>query len=463
MQNFKIEGRLPANHECEIKVLSSILTIPDAALTGLNLLTVDSFDMLAHKHIFMALKDLNKKNIPSDIETFISELQKQPLLLQECGGQKYLLSLAFLGTSNYDHYIGELLNLQQLRQTSLLLQHSLAKASDETTPPFDLLDELNKNILNILTPKESQIETIQSILQNVCGNMTFQEYLEWKKSQGLKGISSGYKKLDSALGGFQDGKLYYCGARTSMGKTTFMLNLIDNIINPLQEFIPNVGLFSLEMTSENIFFRLACIRANINFKKYEMNQLLPPEEAILTNFVEYFKKQNNSFLLDAPSGITIEKLCMKARRLKEFYEIDILFIDYLSRIRAEKKFSSKHLEIDYISKSLQDLARELNIPIFALAQLNRESAKKEDPTPSLTDFRESGSIEEDADACLLLHRPDYYNPNEEKGIVQIKIAKNRLLGTVGTVDLYCRQDKSDRYTEKEITYQAVTNRQYKDD
>ncbi len=218
-----------------------------------------------------------------------------------------------------------------------------------------------------------------------------------------------------------------------MGKTTFILNLMKNM--SLYQKKTKIGFFSLEMPATTIFTKLLCLFCDIKFSKFEDGLCTSEEKDRVINQIQ--KMKDLPLYLDDPSGIKLSQLRSRAKRMLYNFGIEILFIDYLTLIRSDEKFNNKHLEVDAISKGLQTLAKELNIPIVVLAQLNRASVKKEKPFPSLADFRESGSIEEDADGCILLHRPEYYDPNNQPGIIKVYVAKNRLRGKVCIHDFHC--------------------------
>jgi replicative DNA helicase len=461
-----VPENLPQNAEYEALVLAAIIGDENTSQEILSSLSVDNFEQENHKVLITLLKKMSSEGIRIVPENVLIQA-KENKLLASLGGAQGILSIAcsYSNRADNDFYVDKVIELSQRRNAILAAKNFIDGMHDETKNPDNFLKDIVSSLYNLTAKEKVKTLTANDIEGNFYNGMTFEAYCEWKKDRKLRGLppyigmSTGFEKLDAAIGGLQDGKLYYCGARTSMGKTTFMLNIASNIIFKSRE---KIGIISLEMKSSDIYSRLLCIASDVSFKRFDESNVSTSEREMImiarTNI-------GDNFIIEDPASLSIEKLCSRAKRLKEFYNIKILFIDYLSRIHAERKFSSKHLEIDYISKCLQNLARELNIPIFVLAQLNRESAKKDDPTPCLTDFRESGSIEEDADACLLLHRPDYYHPEKKVGTIEVHVAKNRLLGTLGKVILKCDFKISEKYNQSdEIAHlpKAVVSNRYPD-
>ncbi len=302
----------------------------------------------------------------------------------------------------------------------------------------------NKLFISLGINKRTR-KTMRDINKNFKKDRSFSEHIVWlqdcykKNLPTFEGIPSRYPLLDDTLGYFQNSCLYYIGARTSMGKTTFMLNIIRNMM-PYH----NIGVFSLEMPSRTIFDKLMCIQSNVKYSKYTKGDITQAQFERL--FLDCEDANDYNVFLEDPDSITISNLVLRAKNMKLNHKIDILFIDYLTRITSDTKYPTKHLQVDEISKKLQSLAKSLNIPIICLAQLNRASATN--TKPSLADFRESGSIEEDCDAAILLHRPEYYTPGEKPGEVQVIIAKNRVMGTIKKIAFHCDSNLSERYNEK---------------
>lgn len=240
-------------------------------------------------------------------------------------------------------------------------------------------------------------------------------------------VSTGYEKLDKLFGGFMNGALIYIGARTSMGKTAFMINLILNCMKSGAK----CGFLSLEMPSPMVTLKILCADARVDVRKVSKGTLNSEEVARLHACAN--RPSYANAIIDEGS-FNITELKSHLRYMKKKYGIQIAFIDYLTRVKPATSNGNKHHETDQISKGLQDIAQELKIPVVCLAQLNRGLTSRENKRPMLSDFRESGSIEEDADVCMMLHRPAYYNPLDKPGILEVFVAKNRLFGEVAKVE-----------------------------
>lgn len=389
--------------------------------------------------IFNALKSMNKeKELP------LAALME---IAQFCPLQQAI-----------EKYIEGLKNLTCLRKIINLSKESMLAAANKAANSQEIIEKIQENVIQSQGSAAKSTRAFPDIVQNFSDQGSFQDHLAWiieRRSRGLpayEGISSGYPILDETLGFFRKSCIYYIGARTSMGKTTFILNLMHNMRKH------SIGFFSLEMPAKIITEKLLCIAADVKYSHYEDGILFPEKVDRLIAVSDSIK--DIRIFIEDPGTITIQQLRIRAKRLKINFGIEILFIDYITRIRSGEKKNTKHQEVDEISKALQSLAKELDIPIICLAQLNRASAGNE--SPNLTDFRESGSIEEDGDACIFLHRPDYYNSNEKPGVVQVKVAKNRIRGTTKTIEFHCDKLNSDRYSELPSIEQVRRDEQAKE-
>jgi replicative DNA helicase len=442
---------MPTNTKYEAIALAAIINYQPARDQAFSSISTDDFTEKKYQFVYQTLCDMERKELDISTHTLILHLTDIGLI-EDAGGVTGVAAIGFEYFSGVDYqfYFDKIINLNKLRKGVWIGKELMTSCADEGNDATEIFKDITNKIFKIFSTHKIKTETVQSIKDNFHESMSLQEYEDFRlerKSRGLPpytGVQSGFPRLDRMLGYFQLGKLYYCGARTSMGKTTFMLNLVKNMLRMTDH---KIGIMSLEMKAQDIFVRLGCIFSHVNYNRYEDLNILGEELDRLRATFEQFNKYDDRLFIESPSGISISQLEARVKRLKDIYGIDILFIDYLTRINGGKEFKSKHLEVDYISKRLQDLARELNIPLFVLAQFSRASANKEDKTPSLVDFRESGSIEEDADACLLIHRPDYYNAQNKPGEIQVIIAKNRLRGLLGVVPFACNKRESEAFTE----------------
>jgi replicative DNA helicase len=350
--------------------------------------------------------------------------------------------------TNWEEYCDKLKNLTSLRRIIYSSKDAIALANKADARGDEVISILQNKLLDVQGTQKNSFSKIGQVIENFSRDLNFSDHLDWMIEQRkmgkapYEGIPCGYKILDETLGFFRNSCIYYIGARTSMGKTTFALNLMHNMN------VKSIGFFSLEMPADIITSKILCVAADVKYSHYEDGALYPEKVERLREVAHQFK--DKEIYIEDPSSITITNLRSLAKRLKTNYKIEILFIDYLTRIKGSGTHNSKHLEVDEVSKGLQSLAKELKIPIICLSQLNRQSGKdsaSHGKGPSLMDFRESGSIEEDADACILLHRPDYYDPMNKPGTIEVKIAKNRLRGILKTVEFSCNFKESDRYYE----------------
>jgi replicative DNA helicase len=385
--------------------------------------------------------------------------------LDDAGDTEYINYLRVYSNAGVDYkfYSSIIKKTHELRQIIYTANSAVSSSCDKLADPDDIIRELQKKIYQIQGIAQKELKTSHQILANYQNGKTFHDHYEWVTDQVSKGlppyigVSSGYKILDETLGFFRPSCFYLIGGRTSMGKTTFLLNLIKNMNSFGRR--TRIGFFSLEMPANVLIGKMMSLYTGISFNRLE-DGFCKPEE------LQRFYTQADSFkdypiYIEDQSGLKISQLSARAKRMKEMYNIEILFIDYLTLIKSDDKLNSKHLEVDQISKGLQNLAKDLQIPIIVLAQLNREVTKRADNKPLLSDFRESGSIEEDADACLLIHRPDYYDKNANPGVVQLHVAKNRIRGDVRRIDFKHSSDNS--YEELVMIDDLVEQRRKEED
>lgn len=444
------------DEKTEALLLGSIINSFSAASDVLLELNTDDFSNPKHQVIFQSAKEIFLKDYPIDLSSMLYSL-KESRNLEKAGGAEYLFALAnnTWSGSPYKEFLESIKNLSSLRKLQNCAKDALYKTQSKDANSEEIISELQTNLCKVQGISTKTFKSSKEVFTNFSEHGNFDKTLQWMRERALKGlptydgVSTGYKDLDHTLGFFRKSCIYYVGARTSMGKTTFMLNLIRNMVNRQK-----IGIFSLEMPAEIIMSKLNCLLSRVPYSLFEDGKL---NQENVDRLIENVKSLENAHIyIEDPGSITIQTLSTRAKRMVSNYEIDVLFIDYLTRIRSSSKHLNKHLEVDEISKGLQSLAKEIQIPIICLAQLNRKAAT-EGKKPNLADFRESGSIEEDADACILLHRPEYYNPNEKPGIVQVIVAKNRLRGILKTIEFNCNRDESEVYNELGSIHDQIKN------
>jgi len=423
--------------------MAAILSSFEAADEAANALNEDDFYDADHSKLFSLIKELIKERIPVNPMTLAKRIDKPSGNFS----WDYLLGVGheYFSGMDYLSYFQQLRNLTALRRLIYMLNSTVNDAASEGANYESLIGNFYANLLKIENKTSGAIHP-KELLNDFKRGMSYLEFIDWRRDRFFKGlpafdgVPTGYPRLDAALGSFQNGAIYYIGARTSMGKTTFLLNLVSNIIKTKK-----VSIFSLEMDAQMVFEKLMCIYADLKYAKFSSGNYSQEERERLTSLVPFFETCNLWF--DDEQGLTISKLVSRANRLVKVYGVEIIFIDYLTLIKSVGKHPNKHMQIDEISKGIQALAKQLNIPIVVLAQLNR--AAGDGDRPSLTSFRESGSIEEDADACLLIHREEYYNPGTKPGLIDVIIAKNRIMGKLCTIPFSCNSQASERYYELE--------------
>lgn len=455
---------LPYDERLEAVVLGAMLNSIDYVSEGCDRLSDADFHMNKHKMLFMAMKALWKSDSSVDAQLTITALY-QSKSLDGCGGIGYILELAQLGAfqDNFDEYCDKLQEYTHRRILMGVASDIIVKAGQGSDPCEKLTSEL-LNKFSAIGEKRDSCFRLSDVTSKFHKELSFQDYVaECRDAFSLgkslfEGIPTGYPLLDKKLGGLGNGRFIVIGARTGMGKTTFLCSLLINLFTKQPD--TKMIFFSLEMPARDLTTKIIGAYCGISFDRIQDGNLTLEE----VQRIEAVMPQVNSWQLyyEDQFGITLSKFKARVRRAVALHGINCLFIDYLTKIKPDKKNASKHLDVDEVSKGLQDLALELNIPVVCLAQLNRQSATRENKSPTLSDFRESGSIEEDADVCILLHRPQYYNPHEKPGILQVHVAKNRQRSYTGTIEFEYQQG---RYFELEPIQEEIKkcSHPYKDE
>lgn len=422
-----IERVPPQNLEAEMAVLGSMLLEEDALVAVTELLEESAFYKDAHRKLFATLLALYKDNVAVDLVT-VTEALTSRNLLEEIGGPSYLATLTSVvpTAANVEHYC------RIVKQKAIL--RSLIKASttiagecyEEVTDPDFLLDKAEQRIFDIASSKIKQDAV--SMRELIKGSIETIDALYQRKGF-LTGLPSGFADLDQMLAGFQPADLIVVAGRPAMGKSSFALCLTEHAA--LKEKVP-VAVFSLEMSKEHLVQRLLCSHARINAHNVRTGMLSSSDWPKLTQAAG--KLSEASILIDDTPNVSILELRAKARRLRARHHVGLIILDYLQLMEEPSRSENRQQEIAVISRSLKALARELEVPVVAVSQLSR-APERELRRPRLSDLRESGAIEQDADVVLMLFREDYYNPTDEnRGQAEVIIAKQRN-GPTGTVKL----------------------------
>jgi replicative DNA helicase len=419
----------PQNIEAEQAVLGAIF-LDSAALTlASEVLVPEDFYRASHQKIFHAMLKVADKGEPVDLVTVTAELADAKML-EEVGGVSYLSELAnsVPTAANVEYYariVEEKSILRRLIRTATSIAQEGYTREDEVD---DLLNEAEKKIMEVSQRKNTgAFQNIKDILVQTYDNI---EMLHNRKGE-VTGIPTGFIELDRMTAGFQRSDLIIVAARPSVGKTAFALNIAQNVATKTNE---NVAIFSLEMSAQQLVMRMLCAEGNINAQNLRTGKLTPEDWGKLT--MAMGSLSNAGIYIDDTPGIRVSEIRAKCRRLKQESGLGMVLIDYLQLIQGSgRNRENRQQEVSEISRSLKALARELEVPVIALSQLSRSVEQRQDKRPMMSDIRESGSIEQDADIVAFLYRDDYYDKDSEnKNIIEIIIAKQRN-GPVGTVQL----------------------------
>ncbi|MCM3588149.1 replicative DNA helicase [Mesobacillus maritimus] len=428
--NELIADRMPPqNIEAEQAVLGAIFLEPSSLTVASEVLIPEDFYRAAHQKIFEVMLNLNDKGKAVDLVTVTEELAAAKLL-EDTGGVSYLSELAASvpTAANIEYYariVEEKSLLRRLIRTATTIASDGYQREDEVE---SLLSEAEKSILEVAQRKNAgAFHNIKDVLVRTYDNI---ETLH-NRVGDVTGIATGFSELDRMTAGFQRNDLIIVAARPSVGKTAFALNIAQNVATKTGE---NVAIFSLEMGAEQLVMRMICAEGNINAQNLRTGSLTDEDWGKLT--MAMGSLSNSGIFIDDTPGVKIGDIRSKCRRLKQEHGLGMILIDYLQLIQGNgRSGENRQQEVSEISRSLKALARELEVPVIALSQLSRGVEQRQDKRPMMSDIRESGSIEQDADIVAFLYRDDYYDKeSENKDIIEIIIAKQRN-GPVGTVQL----------------------------
>lgn len=442
--NVLIDKIPPQNIEAEMAVLGSMLLEEEAIAHAVEVLDENCFYRDTHRKIFNAIINLYNENKPVDLITLTEQLRKENNL-EEVGGAAYLTQL-----TNIVPTAANILHHAKIVKEKALLRNLITTATNIITEGYEsdnevdvLLDKAERLIFDIASSKikvgfvcvkeliKDSIETIEKLYQ---------------RKTHVTGISTGFQDLDIMTAGFQLSDFIVVAGRPSMGKSALLLCLVEHAA--LQEKVPT-AIFSMEMSKEQLVQRMLCSHAHVNMQNVRTGFLAQQDWGLLVTTAGKLS-QAQIFIDDTP-GISVMELRAKARRLKSQHQIGLIVLDYMQLMQSTGYSENRQQEISEISRSLKALARELNVPLIAVSQLSRAPERREDYRPRLSDLRESGSIEQDADLVMLLFREEYYNPTEgNKGAADVIIAKQRN-GPVGITKLAFLKEYSrfENFTQRE--------------
>ncbi|MCR4621848.1 MAG: replicative DNA helicase [Clostridiales bacterium] len=421
-------NELPHQLDAEKSVIGALLKSPEAVMLAQETLTEDDFFDPGLRELFAACMYLAALSRPVDIVTLSQEMDRRGRL-EAIGGTAYLVELVrgVPAASNVGAYISivdEKSTLRKLIAAAQSISKSCYAGEMETA---DILAQSEKLIYDITMRKGGeQLTPIQPLLVK-----TFEFIERLVNNHGrIEGVPSGYKALDDMTTGFHPGELVLIAARPSMGKTSFGMNIIAN--SAIREK-KKAAVFSLEMPAEQLVLRMLCTEARVDMQRVRKGRIDDDEwfklSAAMTNIA------GAAIFIDATAGMTVPQMRSKARRLQMEHGLDVIMIDYLQLMTGTGKFGSRQEEIAGISRQLKALATELGVPVIALSQLSRAPTGRSNHRPVLSDIRDSGAIEQDADVVMFIHREEYYDPKpENKDKAEIIISKQRN-GALGTVEL----------------------------
>src|SRR3954454_11989692 len=419
----------PQNIEAEQAVLGAIFLEPSSLTLASEMLIPEDFYRGAHQRIFNAMLKLNDKGEAIDLVTVTEELAATKLL-EDVGGISYLSELAgSVPTAANIEYYAKIVEEKSLLRRLIRTATSIAQDSYTREDEVDaLLGEAEKSILEVSQRKSAgSFHQMKDVLVRTYDNIEVMH----NRVGDITGIATGFAELDKMTAGFQRNDLIIVGARPSVGKTAFALNIAQNVATKTDE---NVAIFSLEMGAEQLVMRMLCAEGNIDAQRLRTGSLTDDDWGKLT--MAMGSLSNSGIFIDDTPGVRISDIRSKCRRLQQEHGLGMILIDYLQLILGSgRSGENRQQEVSEISRSLKQLARELQVPIIALSQLSRGVEQRQDKRPMMSDIRESGSIEQDADIVAFLYRDDYYDKeSENKNIIEIIIAKQRN-GPTGTVSL----------------------------
>lgn len=424
--NQEIKGRVPPQAtDVEKLILGSILNDKEAITKVIDTLDESAFYSPHHQMIYRAMLSLFESSAPIDIVTVIEEMKKRGKL-NEVEDPVYLteLSAGASSSANIEYHSRIVLEKALLRRLISSSQEIIARSFDESEDPLDLIDEAETKIFQV-----SEMRNTKSIVPLSKALHSTWDLLDkvHQDHSGITGVPSGFGKLDGITGGFQRSDLIIVAGRPSQGKTAFALSVAKNASMHSNKQTA-VGIFSLEMSLNQLVIRLLSSEARVNAHALRTGKIYNTDEWSRISKIASQLTNAKIYIDDSPM-LSIVEIRAKARRMKAEYGIGLLIVDYLQLVSGQKNPESREREISHISRSLKALAKELDLPVIALSQLNRSLEARTDKRPMLSDLRESGAIEQDADVVIFVHRPESY------GIEKIKDDKGLSMSSEGIAEI----------------------------
>ncbi|MDO5423419.1 MAG: replicative DNA helicase [Eubacteriales bacterium] len=428
MEEALIKRVLPHSAEAEQSVIGSMLMDRDAIMTASEIITSEDFYQHQYGVLFEAMVELYNEGKPVDLVTLQDRLREKevPPEISSMEFVRELLNVVPTSTNarSYAEIVRDKSMLRKLIKVTEEIANTCYLANEKTE---DILEETEKKIFDLVQKRTTgEFVPIKQVVLNALDRIEAAS----KNKGSVTGIPTGFVDLDYKTSGFQPSDLILIAARPSMGKTAFVLNIAQHMAFKCNQ---TVAIFSLEMSKEQLVNRLFSLESKVDSQSLRTGNLSDEDWGKLIEGAGVIGRSN--LIIDDTPGISIGELRSKCRKYKLEHNLGIIIIDYLQLMTGSKKTDSRQQEISDISRSLKEVARELNVPVVALSQLSRAVEQRPDHRPMLSDLRESGAIEQDADVVMFIYRDDYYNHDtDKKGIAEIIIAKQRN-GPIGTVEL----------------------------
>lgn len=440
---------LPQDIKAERALLGSILIDPESYIIVSDFLQADDFYREAHREIYRVVEYLVERHEVPDMISISDELSRRRMQFSHDEDNfSYMASMVndactSRNAESYAHIIEELAVRRRLINAA-----GLIAASAQTDEAEDALEQAEEQIFTISQKRNtSPYTSIASVMETCMENLS----IVYEKNDSLIGLPTGFTDIDRALKGLRRKALYILAARPGMGKTSWMLNVAANVAKQGKR----VAIFSLEMGKEELGIRFVSMESGIDGSNLQTGWIEEDQWERVTEVMGMLSEQ--SILIDETGGLTIAQLRSRSRQMKQKHGLDLIIIDYLGLLTVKKDgkpLENRVQEISEISRSLKVLAKDLDVPVLALAQLSREVEKRASKVPQLSDLRDSGSIEQDADVVMFIYRDDAYNPEtERKNIADIIIGKNRH-GPTGEVSLYFDRPLT-RFRNLDITSPSI--------
>ena len=409
----------PHNRQAEEAVLGSVLINPESYYDVSQILDADNFYIIRNRWIWEVFTYLHENRIPIDILTLTEELDSRGQL-EEIGGQAYLMMLinqtpSSLNAQAYARIVEE----TSVRRRMLTAANEMAKLAYQEDKELDsIIDSAEKSVFNLSERRiRRDMQPIQSVISQYYDRVSTQS----ASGDEIRGVPTELVDLDKVLGGLQKSDLLIIAGRPASGKTGFLLTVAKNAAIKHKK---HIAMFSLEMSNEQLVQRMIAQETSINSQVLRSGVIKPEQWELFTHAVEVLS--NTRIFLDDTPAMTPIQMRTKCRRLHLEQQIDLVLVDYIQLMSGDMRTDNRVQEVSYISRNLKTLARELNVPVLAAAQLSRAVEQRSDKTPMLSDLRESGSLEQDADIVMFIHRREE-NKNEDSPteLVELKVAKHR--------------------------------------